>query len=82
MPFWQVVDANPEEHPHTLSLRMEREIGVTLNGAQVKTLIAQGRPVSTLTADQQHRPSSTTAGHVVKDSDGNEVFIPPGQEPL
>lgn len=41
--FWKVADANPDEHPYTLALRLEREIGLKLTGAQVKSLLEQSK---------------------------------------
>jgi hypothetical protein len=42
---WSLIRAaDPGEAAHTLSLRIELETGVRMNGAQVKALIAQGPP--------------------------------------
>jgi hypothetical protein len=42
---WSLIStADPGEAAHTLSLRIELETGIRMNGAQVKALIAQGPP--------------------------------------
>ena len=54
--FWKVVDANPDEHAFTLALRLQREIGLELSGAQVKSLLDQGKPPDNFTLNDDFCP--------------------------
>ena len=54
--FWKIVDSNPDEHSFTLALRLHREAGINLTGAQVKSLIEQGKPSDNSTSDDDLCP--------------------------